>query len=399
MDVPDSPFLCFEVGSSEHRQLAMDYWSGNDVGSGFKWASSLEELSRIHAVAKKDLLRCVKLAVTAHNLARRCVDCHLPEELSSRTAFTVRTYRDHLCSVCTRNRDQARLLRQEEQTRQRVAAQSAHIAEISQSNKDFRYDTISYTDAVIAFSIMLASDEACESGTFKNSDDLPLCAGTSLSGKLLSRLFVHGVLGIEDVTQPEAFVLDDNNEWTCFPNRITWRFARDVEGRTFPEIMAYLAKLIDGRDLNPDYDESVMELWKMLAFDDALDYLSREVDTYRLPDVRVGPKTEQAIWHALEHYSIPQVRRVIAYVVKNAAALSQRRDFVRRHALNTVPGSLISYVDRAVSEGWPVHPVLRSWQNEEPVLLTVLFNRVFGTGLPGFRTLSNSGLTSLSLEF
>ena len=376
----------------------MDYWRGDDVSSGFRWAYSLEELSRIHAVAKKDVLKCVKLAATAFNLARHCVDCHVPEKLTSRTAFTAWTYGDHLCDACIRSRDQARLLQHEEQARQQFAAQRARIAEISQRNESFLYDTISYTDAVIAFSIMLASDEACESGIFNNSDDLHLCTGTTLSGNLLSRLFAHGVLGIEEMTGPEAVILDEKNEWTYFPNRVTWRFARDVGGRTFPEIMTFLAELLDGRDLNPDYDESVMELWKMLAFDDALDHLSREVDTYRLPDVRVGPKTEQAIWHALEHYSIPQVRREITNVVKNAAALSQRRDFVKRHALNTIPGSLINYVDRAVSEGWQISPLLRNWQNEEPVLVTVLFNRVLGTGLPGFRTLSNSALVSLSLE-
>jgi len=59
----------------------------------------------------------------------------------------------------------------------------------------------------------------------------------------------------------------------------------------------------------------------------------------------MGPKTEEAIWHGLEHFSISQVRRGITYVVKNAAALSQHRDFQKRHALNTIPGRLVSYVD------------------------------------------------------
>jgi hypothetical protein len=96
------------------------------------------------------------------------------------------------------------------------------------------------------------------------------------------------------------------------------------------------------------------------------------------------------VLHALEHFSIPKVRREITNVVKNAAALSRHRDYVKRHALNTIPGTLINYVDRAVSEGWQVSPILHNWQNEEPILLTVLFNRVLRTGLPGFKTLSNS---------
>ena len=159
--------------------------------------------------------------------------------------------------------------------------------------------------------------------------------------------------------------------------------------------MSMLAEIIDSREDDSDYGSSVVELWRLVAYDDALRHLLNEVNVYRLPDVRVGPKTDQAIWHALEHLSIPQVRREITNVVKNAAALSQRRDFVSRHALNTIPGSLISYVDRARSEGWQITPKLRDWQNEEPVLLTVLFNRVLRTGLSGFKTLSNSILTTM----
>jgi hypothetical protein len=48
----------------------------------------------------------------------------------------------------------------------------------------------------------------------------------------------------------------------------------------------------------------------------------------------------------------------------------------------------------AVSDGWQVVPLLHNWDNEEPILLKVLFNRVLGTGLTGVKTLSNSSLSS-----
>ena len=146
--------------------------------------------------------------------------------------------------------------------------------------------------------------------------------------------------------------------------------------------MSLLGERLDAREEDPEYYEGIDELWWKLGYDDALQHLEQEVDNYRLPDVQVGLKTEGAIRHALENFSIPQVRREITNVVKNAAALSQHRDFARRHALNTIPGNLISYIDRAISEDWKVSPLLHNWQNEEPVLTTVLFNRVLGTGLP-----------------
>jgi hypothetical protein len=162
--------------------------------------------------------------------------------------------------------------------------------------------------------------------------------------------------------------------------------------------MTLMGNVIDEREKNLDYGASVSQCWRLLAYDDAFEHLTREVNIYRLPDVRVGPKTEAAIWHALERFSIPQVRRQITTVVKDAAALSQRRDFVQRHAMNTIPGSLIRNVDRAISENWQIWPVVNNWQNEESVLLTVLFNRVLGTGVPGFKTMSNSVLESTIMK-
>jgi hypothetical protein len=245
---------------------------------------------------------------------------------------------------------------------------------------------------------MLASDEACEHGTFQQSDGLHLCTSTTLSGKLLGRLFTAGILGIRETTPSQAIELSDGNSWSYYPHRVHWKFAQDLDDRSFSAVMTLLGEIIDEREDDPEYGRAVAELWRLLAYDDALDHLTQEVDSYRLPDVRVGPKTEDAIWHALERFSIPQVRREITNVVKNAAALSQHRDFVKRHALNTIPGTLISYVDRAVSEGWQISPILHNWQNEEPILLTVLFNRVLGTGLPGFKTLSNGILKSSILS-
>jgi hypothetical protein len=328
------------------------------------------------------------------NLKIRCSDCSCPQELSSRSSFTTRVYGNYLCTPCMEARNRALVERKEQEERQKSAAHRNKIADVCKRNQAFRYDDIGYLDAVIAFSIMLASDEACEHGTFQQSDGLHLCTSTVLSGKLLNRMFNAGILGIQQNTPWQAIELGTGDSWSYYPHRVHWKFAQDIDGRSYPEVMALLGEIIDEREDDPEYGQAVAELWRMLAYDDALNHLTQEVDEYRLPDVRIGPKTEEAIWHALEHFSIPQVRREITNVVKNAAALSQRRDFVKQRALNTIPGNLISYVDRAVSEGWQISPILRNWQNEEPILLTVLFNRVLGTGLPGFKTLSNGILKS-----
>ena len=51
-----------------------------------------------------------------------------------------------------------------------------------------------------------------------------------------------------------------------------------------------------------------------------------------------------------------------------------------------------------MSEQWTIYPLLDDWTNEEPILLTVLFNRVLGIGIPGFKTLSGALLKELELS-
>jgi hypothetical protein len=59
---------------------------------------------------------------------------------------------------------------------------------------------------------------------------------------------------------------------------------------------------------------------------------------------------------------------------------------------------LISYVDRALSEQWTVYPLLTDWQNEEPLLTTVLFDRALGSGLTGFKSTTGAMVGGPALQ-
>ncbi len=92
----------------------------------------------------------------------------------------------------------------EQEERQKSAAQRQVIAYFSQRIFRFPYLEIAYFDAVIVFAIMLASDEACEHGTFEGSDVLHLCPSSALTGKLLERLFDARILAMRKTTPWQA---------------------------------------------------------------------------------------------------------------------------------------------------------------------------------------------------
>lgn len=387
--------IFLEFGNApEYNDLALEYWDGTDVNGRFRWKSSVELIADAFGIPKADVQKLSSRAVKAVNLSVRCDRCNVPQELSSRSALTVRRYVAYVCPSCIEQQQRSRIASEERAKIHEIAAQQEVIDKLVDQSGAFDYEQVGYFEAVVVFGIMLASNDAAERGHFRQSDGLHLCESAGLSSKMLDRLFNAGILRFEKTTPPDAIKLGERDSWSYFPHRVHWVLAPDSGERSFPQLMAYLGDLIDMQEEHPDFGAAVEELWRMLAYDDALAYLSREVDAFRLPGVKVGPKTEQALWHALRNFSIPQVRREISSVVKNAAALSQHRDYARKHALNTIPGNLISWVDRAVSEDWQISCVLRNWQNDEPVLLTVLFNRVLGTGLPGFKSLSGQLLRS-----
>jgi hypothetical protein len=117
----------------------------------------------------------------------------------------------------------------------------------------------------------------------------------------------------------------------------------------------------------------------------------------RLHSLLVGPKTDHALRYALQYFSIPQVRRAIKYVVKDAAAFSMR-GFNAHHSRNTIPLNLIRYVDRVLSNEWRLYPILKDWKHEEAVLTTMLFDRVLRTGQAGFMSLSGALVGAENVE-
>ncbi|WP_213803744.1 hypothetical protein [Granulicella sp. dw_53] len=390
------PILRFVSGSEEpSRQVAIDYWRGHYDGNRWIWDQSVDQVVTSHGVKRKDITSIVRATSTSFDESISCIKCAAHKELTSRSDFVAKNYGDYICFECRRRRaEEVERERQE----QELAIRSAKIAVLEKlSGKDIPYDygSIGYTAAILVYAILLASDHACETGEFGDSANLHLCPTDKLSGELLKQLSDTGILQISRHTPLSAIEIKDEGGWSANPHRIRWKFARDVNGVTFPQLMTRLGAMIDSREEYLSYRQSVKALWWMLAVDDVSRFLLQAVTKYRLPDYRKGAKTEEALRYALEHYSIPQVRRHIQIVTEKAAAYSVTRDVNSRRALNTIPGNLISRVDRALSEQWTIYPLLDDWTNEEPILLTVLFNRVLGTGLPGFKTLSGTLLKEL----
>jgi hypothetical protein len=246
---------------------------------------------------------------------------------------------------------------------------------------------------MLTYGIMQHSHSAVSTGRVGNPYELALCPSNSLLSKLLARLRTSGILLFGSDTAIEA--IDSSSEEgkgiSYYPLKVNWQLAQPTSGESFPSLFRKIGAVIDARDEDPEYVDAASELWWMLGMDDAIRYLDRELSRYRIWDFSAGEKMNEALFHALSRFSIPKLRYLLYRIAKNTAALSTRQDFTRRHALNTIPGSLIRDCDRALADNWSIKPYCMKWDEEEAPLITRLFDRVLGTGIEGFR--STTGTT------
>lgn len=386
--------LSFHTEDVRERNLASDYWRLNPESVKPEWNETVQLIADRYRLRKSSLAEAVRIVATAYDSATTCAECRCDAEVSSRSAFTQRLLSQFVCHSCKVKQIEARMQKLREQERELCAEQEAFLSRLSSDVYTTDYASLEPLEAILVFAIMLTSDEAYETGEVSNAADLHLCPTTRLTADLLDRLFRKGVIAVSANTTKEALERLDGGSWTYHPHKTKWKLAKDSSGRSFSEVFSLIGMLIENFGQQPGCRKNLEELWWLLALDDASLVLEREVSSYRISEYRVGPKTQEALRHTLRRFSIPLARRAIRSTVKNAAALSMKNDFNRRHALNTIPGNLISFVDRAVSNAWQVYPILNDWANEEAVLLVVLFDRVLASGLSGFMTLNGVSLNA-----
>ncbi len=335
--------LCFLTSDEAEIRLALDYWNWDTTGDG--WQSTVLEVATRANMDHQWMAQSVRQIAEAYDLSFHCVECGRPKFLKSRVAIR-RDTAVYSCGKCL-DAEAERLLQDERDLeRQRADEIDAAIRFEIDRDEPFDYSRIDYFNAMLVYSLMFASDPACETGKLGFPSRLSWCSTDVLSGQLLSRLHRLGILLFDRGTPSDALETADLKDG-YFPLRVKWRFARDAQGASFGSVFRQVGSLIDLRKWHNGYQFAVRDLWWMLAFDDASNWLNQQLAVRGL-HYQQGEKRDESLRQALTSFSIPQVRNLTWRVAKDAADLSVRRDFHRKHALNTIPGSLIRIRDRAL---------------------------------------------------
>jgi hypothetical protein len=373
--------LCFVTANQDLINASLEYWELRRSGTRWNWAFGAKNIAERHKMKTGALARSLQENALAFDLNVRC-RCGRPRHVKSR-AQAVQSLGSYRCDECLRVMYHQMIGASQKRSAEAKENARRKMEELLARTHRADYSSISFFDTVIVFTLMLISDSACERGEFSGGS-IALCCSRAATERLLHELLGNGILAFSPETRPDAITCEEEGKWTYTSEAVVWRLVEDSSGRSFPEVFELLGQLIDAGRARDDYKELAAKLWWVLAIDDASSFLQAEIGRYQNIAFRAGPKTDYALRYSLERFSIPQVRRHIRHVVEKAVALRQNREFGKVYALNTIPGSLISRVDRAIADNWMVYPLLQEWDCE-PALLRTVFQRVLKTGMGGFR--------------
>lgn len=384
--------LCIHSASQDQIQMAFDYWAGSIKDGGWVWVESVKEIASRYSLKDSAVLQRVREAATAFDLSTRCssADHDIPRVLSCRGDFRTTRVKDFVCGECWEHLREQRFLEEEERAKVLLWKKKAFLASLIARTTPIDYASISYADAVVVYSMMLASNVACESGRLERNA-FRLCPSDAMNESLATELFTKGILAVRDDSPLDSIEVLERGIWKYEVSRINWRLAEDSRGLPFSEVFQLVGEVIDQRKGHAQFDAFVRAFWWEIAVDDALNFLVTEIRNFRFPEYQCGQKTERAVRYALEFYSVPQVRNLIRRAVGYAAQLSVSRNYYGHHPFTAIPGLIISNVDRAQSSDWNFKPVLSRWE-DEPLLIRVFFDRVLRTGLHGFCETSGENL-------
>lgn len=370
----------------EQVEIAKRYWLRNEDD----WVCKVSEIARSLGIPSHQVPKFVasKLDAYIHDDILVCKVCKSNLILSSRSQFTqilneFKKRGEYYCGDCVEQKN-ACLRLQAEQAKltldQKIDAEKERIESRA---KPYDYNQLNLRGAAYLQAWLIASGDSWNGRLFATSSSAAELIHPDVSAAWDTlRVLRHDVIYPSRLSSNKAFVFKDSG-FSFDMSKVIWSLSPSDQGLSEQSLMMLLDGIIESAT---DKDKkNVYQFWKDIALAETLQYLHTQANVFRFnADKLQGASVQTALFYALKYYSIGQVRNFIWTAVKNAAALTRRGDFHISHAVNTISGNIRKNVDRARAENWIVQPYGRRSMDTEPLLTSILFDKVFGCGGEGF---------------
>lgn len=199
------------------------------------------------------------------------------------------------------------------------------------------------------------------------------------------RLYQAYVIQIHSDNSTDIFSeIRADNDWSFSAMNTNWSFPRSIVN---PDKPSSLFQELESAFIRSDWPDhwktEVFSTWKKMALWECLEYLVFTLSEHKL-ELNPGEKTMDMFNRLLERYSVAQIYSFIWRAARDAAAFYMRGGVAKKHAANTVVGTIQRMADRAEAEAWNVSGYRRDFDLPQSTMSQVLYNAVLKIGAAGF---------------
>jgi len=157
-----------------------------------------------------------------------------------------------------------------------------------------------------------------------------------------------------------------------YPLQVHWLIPTTTNGPSPARFMQMVETKIKSDEWSQEWRNESEIVHRIVALHECVRYLELALSEHGFP-FDVGEKTVAVLKSVLSTFSIGQAYTFIWRSAKDAAAFYVREGTHKKHAANTVPGSIQRMAERAIAQGWQVNGFRRDYRRPETSLSQVLF--------------------------
>ena len=376
--------LTFLTEDTKSIDICNHYWA---VDTDLKFKHSVASVTNTFGLKSNQVSKLVAEYCNAHFENFTCEICDKPYIFSNRSDFQRwQRYPNNLwvCSDCKQAEQQRKIEEQKVLQQQKQFIIGEEFA-LEKRQRAIEINSLSLEDAVYLLSfIRLGASENLDIVKAFESTSKLLAPSQEYSYEIIKQLFQNNLIFVHPDSPPEAFVFDGIKIPQFYTGYVMWALPIvDFTSENSIELVTTLEEMFRTMDWPDNWHAQWPALWQRIALEESLEYLLMSLEDHGF-SFTPGEKTILVLKNVLAGFSVSQAYNMIWRAARDAAAFYVRENVPKKHAANTVVGSIQRYAERAKAEGWEVKKYGRDRRCPQSLISQVLFNTVLQIGDDGF---------------
>lgn len=364
------------------KEICQKYW---ELDKESNFVHTAKDLCQEYQINNTQLSKTLERCCLVHSDTIQCPKCLSPYVFKNRTDFkNTKNTSSITCHQCIQEEIQKRHQEQHhlELKRYQYLCDSAD----NFLSKELNYDDLTFLDKLYLLSLikMCISEDLSYLDSVVSRLNQKLTPSQDFNAELLKHLYHNNLIQISSDSPKESINWKENqvDGFSFYLERVRWIIAK-FNGLRTNEFIEKLEKDIKNSINDIKNYQALYDIFKRSALEECLSYLTYKINEYNL-NFSAGEKTRYVFNKILKDYSVSQVYYFIDKGCRDAVANYSKGTYSKKHASNTIIGSIERLAERATLENWQIKSWNRIKELPQSYLSIVVFDLILNKKDGGF---------------